>query len=1620
MTFYSYLKTKISKKPKKNSVYVDIRVGISHLPNLTAVVHAKDVKYGVPFKCLRVSEHSEWERDLTREGVEPNPGPSLVELHEYDAVFRYRSEHGVVNYNSIVNNLEEMIGFTGVPEPELTLQSLEVPVFTGSVPSFLQGESAYVAKLLEDLLILVRDLNRAISKSDYVMSIVTFTKLRSTKAFSQLLIEQWDRLMSSGLQSDDGSHFDSLRNLLTDYERIKNLPIFKKLFKFLMYCVGTSLFDKLGVPFCIKKFLKVEQAAMKKKLHMGPDFIHCILDTVLFLCETGYQCMITGSLDPIFHHETTYEKWVKDAELLQEQSVHVSNPEPHGFTVFDYLSRLDSTIEKGNAIAKFHSKDKYETKICKTLLNTLKSIRAVCLTKQLAQQERKAPFAVLVCGHTSVAKSTFSKMLFYHFGKLFDLPIETEYRFVRNPFDQFWVNFNSSQWCVQLDDIAFMHPNKALGCDPSLAEMLQVINNVPFVPTQADLADKGRTPLRARFVVATTNTPSLNANDYFACPLAVQRRFPFTIHLEPKSEYVKDGQMIDPTKLPESEAGDYPDFWRIVIKKVVPTSKVNTHMGQVGETIEVAVFEHITDFLVWFNEAARSSEVVQTKAMACDKNMSLAKLCPCGLPEKLCDEHKNQLQSDEVETYDSDWVRQVVERHAAEEMHEEPIERFFLSKMWEALVSMSLLTRLVVGWCIFIMWLAKTRFGGTIVRFFLGRWYFFWIASHMMHIPEMRWAAFYFMGYKAYRSVCRHKQLFTFCAGVASVFAVYKAFRFTIDLGASVLREKEPEVALQGLSSERGASPEPKGDKHENVWYKDVYECTPFDVNLSTLTKSAWSVDDLERLIAANCVHMNIRFRISDSLMKERRTKSVCVGGRVYMLNNHSAPVEQFELEIVMQAKKDGVTTNATYLITPSQYKRYPERDVMFIVLPVPPKRDIRNLFARESFEGRFDGEYFGRNGDGSVYRNPIRAPKLIKDFIVEDESLEVNIVTDMWHFSVDQPTQKGDCGAALLVKSNFGPVILGLHVLGSGDTSYALSVTYEFLESLNFPLMEGNQPNLQVGEYKQELGDLNRKSPLRWLESGTAQVFGSFKGFRGRMKSKVTKTFMSDLAVEHGYKRTTDKPMMNSWIPWHKALVDMTRPVTHIDVSVLQHCKESFTRDILQGLGQEDLAELVVYDDLTAINGMPGLAYVDKLNRSTSAGFPFKKSKKFFLEAIGQIGDLQHPVVVTPEIQAEMDRIIDTYENGAIYCPVFTASLKDEPTAIQKCLDGKTRVFCGAPMPWCIVVRKYMLSVIRVIQKNRFLFESGPGTIAQSTEWDDIYHHVTQFGTNRIVAGDYGKFDKRMPASVILAAFDIIKAMLVAAGWSARDLRVVAGIAEDTAFPMIDFHGDLIRCYGTNPSGHPLTVIINGLANSLYVRYCYVLSNPGLSCDGFKEDIALMTYGDDMIMGVNPQCHWLNHTVMRDTLASIDIEFTMADKTALSVPFINIEDATFLRRSWRFEPELGKFVCPIEHASIDKMLTMCVESKTVSLQFQAVEVMNTVVREYFWYGQEVFDAKRALMQEFVEALELHVYCERDFPSWDQLVHEYQGNSVLRSQRELVASRKKAPVDTSKSHWCVA
>jgi hypothetical protein len=325
----------------------------------------------------------------------------------------------------------------------------------------------------------------------------------------------------------------------------------------------------------------------------------------------------------------------------------------------------------------------------------------------------------------------------------------------------------------------------------------------------------------------------------------------------------------------------------------------------------------------------------------------------------------------------------------------------------------------------------------------------------------------------------------------------------------------------------------------------------------------------------------------------------------------------------------------------------------------------------------------------------------------------------------------------------------------------------------------------------------------------------------------------------------------------------------------------------------------------------------------------------------------------------------------------IFGASLKDEPRKVN---ETKVRVFEAAPLVLQYLIRKYFLPIARFLSMNPLIAETAVGINAHGPEWHELTEFISKHGSDRIVAGDYKKYDVRMPAQLTLSAFAI---MMKIASWSGKysraDLQRMNVIVHEVCTPLVAYNGTLMRFHGTNPSGQNMTVYINSIVNSLLFRYCFFKVYPleslgelgtkvGLDRPArFRDVMSLITYGDDAACGADINCDKFNHVVMADILKEIDIVFTMPDKTSDPRPYMSLSELDFLKRRFRWEPALNRYVGPLAEDSIMKSLHAVVESSALTPREVACQNIDGALREWFFHGREVFDTRLEQMKRIAK-----------------------------------------------------
>lgn len=1633
-------------------------------------------------------------RMLEQDVLNPS-SPTLTNAQWEYAYERAIEKHTLAKFEA------QSLGFTGMEQ--LLETSLSV--------CDKSGVDDYV-KLAEDVLVMLMMLSKSKTHVDMVGSIAVFAKLRvksslTLGAFREALKLALDWFFKpNDLQSYE---LEDIRKIMDNYAEMKHSPLAERLHCFMLFALGYSLFDSIGMKVEPLKLKSMTDAAKDKTAWKSADFTYLCLETILFICERGSQCYKMGSIQPMFHSTKTHAAWVNDVEKLKIWATCLGNPSPHGFTVFQYQNELDTLIEKGDSIVKVMAAEGPREKMAASrLLCDLKMLKASFITSNDASRDRIEPFGTLVAGGSSVMKSTFSKILFYHYAKVMGLPGITDYRYVRNCLDEYWSGFKTSKWCIHLDDIAPFKPSAVPGVDPSVAEALQVLNTVAYVTNQAELNDKGKIPIRARLVTATTNVIDMNAFAYYENDLAPRRRFPVVLKLDMKPEFTKNG-MCDPSTIP-TMSSDYLNVWMISMYKVVAAE-----VKEDGEIVPkqraklelVQKYDDIDDFLEAFSAMAKRQYEVQQKAEKDDKVMATVEICNscyrrrCNCFAAQASEHEEDRIDDNVS--ESSYASSVEILDDAELYHTCEYDREVVlngrtATGWNVKLAKPTGLQLLSGsykfhavqrdllrgpnfslvWCgahnariheeasfneermvvdvlalndvttdyfdvirekktpLQLTW--WTSFASQYTLNFMinnkcGRW----LATKLFVCKLTRGMVFqllYAMAPKKFSALARlaalkvdvmykrHPYLIKIAALCSVSLVTYltlqklrpakKAHVARMDVGPRDDDDDDRTLFQKYMRVEKPSSfkpqvsarePKPHTEEYENVWSDHDAKQVRFSVSDMSASWAGLSWDNIHAKVKWNTAHATLRKKgfITNRVV---HTRMLCISSRVYLINRH-AWIEGSEITMLYESNNHGVTANIVFPADSVRTYIVPESDLMAVeVIHAPVRKNLIPLVPIEPFKGTAGGMYLVRHPDG--------VERLAVANIRYGGSLDITEGTcaDVYYSKPSRQTIAGECGSPLFGRVNSAVMLLGMHVAGNGPYAAAIVFTQDMLADImrqfTFSRVCTGAPQMKVGEVEQFVGPTHFKSHTHF-ETGTAVVVGSDPTFRPKGDSKVGPTYIAHAMAKLGV--TTDKkaPNLKSYVPFKLALQDLLKTNRTVDVKLLESCAQDYVAEVLPHLpeGWEDDVHFYPLD--TAINGSDGVAYVDALNKNTSAGAPVNCSKRRFMTFDAPTGRWH----LTTDMLQAVDSVNEAYSQKQRASPIFMAHLKDQAIPEKKVLAEKVRVFVGGPMAWTIAVRQRLLWFIRLAQCNRLLFELGAGTVAQSTEWGHIYDYLTSFGKDRIVAGDFAKFDKRMGSCFILYAYWIIVQFAAAAGMAQDDIDEIWCVAEDTAFAFTNFNGDLMMFMGSNPSGHPLTVIVNSLVNSLYMRYVFRQVAPVPERSSFKKHVRLYTYGDDNIMGVKRGSDWFNHTVIAKKLSEIGVEYTMADKESKSVPFISIDDASFLKRKWRYDVDVKARLAPLEEESIKSSLLIGVMNKDTVPEAHSVAVIQGALNEYFFHGKEKFNEWRRKFSQVIIDEGLSDWLVGELRTWDECCAAFERSS--RSYERVRATANLGWLDTS-------
>lgn len=550
---------------------------------------------------------------------------------------------------------------------------------------------------------------------------------------------------------------------------------------------------------------------------------------------------------------------------------------------------------------------------------------------------------------------------------------------------------------------------------------------------------------------------------------------------------------------------------------------------------------------------------------------------------------------------------------------------------------------------------------------------------------------------------------------------------------------------------------------------------------------------------------------------------------------------------------------------------------------------------------------------DGTLYFQTGNASAVVNYKYMEAGGTEVYVQTG-WRSNLT--TEPGDCGSLLMLETTqISPPgkIVGIHVAGrvNSNIAFAVLVTREQLQKA-WDILEERRTQVIGMPIIQALDKKKTVEDARIVPVGDYSLYGVLPNQlcpSQPAKSAFEKTPFHDTAatiVECPRKPAHLRPFEHNGeriSPLSKALQKygkQTKPFKLRNIKKVTEFVKNWTLELNQHQGKR------IFGESEAVQGIPGSEHLKKMNLKSSAGWPYQIEER---QTTGKYHLFdENGNVANSQLRQRLDKREELAKKGERVESLWRDCLKDELRPNDKVDSGKTRLFTIAPVDYTLLVRRYFMDFCGAFYAHNCQFYSAVGMTPESYDWTLMYNYLAEYGT-RAIAGDFGTYDGTLMPELMEACGEIINA------WyddSLENQKVRTTLVNEMIHTMQLVDNCVYATHQGNPSGNPLTVIINSMVNVMYMLLVWLEIYPHRTCQDFVDNVRMVSYGDDNLLTVKPGNEDYNQNRISEVFAEHGIEYTTENKETSSEPYRELESVTFLKRGFRRDPEFGKhFLLP-------------------------------------------------------------------------------------------------------------
>ncbi|APG76851.1 hypothetical protein 1 [Beihai picorna-like virus 8] len=1468
--------------------------------------------------------------------------------------------------------------------------------FVGIYPLLQQQLTSVALSKIEGLIALYLALSEVSSSKGFLAVLTLYAKTHSQESLISQLSQITDGLFDgvTPQSSERPMWLSQMLSGLTDWKLLVNSPAFSKISRVLSLMVTMGIIESKKVT--LGNFELFAVAAMERQV-TAIDLLDALVETTTFFAEGAYQCFVQGSIKPILFSSSKVVQMEEAYILKNTEFEYVRNGNLEKFmgkteaqfdkeltTLIDELADLYKTMPSGT-----------EKKIVQVKWEALSKMQAEFTALRVRGGLREAPFCVKIFADSGKGKSTFADLTMATVLKANNRPSTSDYIVTLNEKEKYMSTYRSYITGIKIDDYGNTKANFWEGAPSDW--IIKICNNIREAAVMADIANKGKISIEPACLTITTNVEHLHAGITSNCPMSVLRRAHVHVELNVKKEFETD-KMLDSQKVID-EFGTLDkvnDIWNITLKK--PIGDGNSFSSweilakdiSINEYLQYLVVEsrkHFASQRIIVDSFKEPSNIIQM----CDGCGNLDSHCSCEVEphfgERIASVIHQKVQSVKVRThYHSNVLQTKAEDFTVKHLlrlingfEQSPYAQWtnwvptqfidndyvksailYAGQDYIAEDVTSYVKKFAFVTFFLVMLVSRLTYSGAFLTLLLAAIYFLLCYASLVEAKKEA----YFQAivkqngslHEAFMSA-RNKHVHYACGLLASLGVLYGA--------AQVVKALRKSIGTQGSLAPRSVAEIQQRDKESNPWADQV---------APTPVTSANSFSNHDETFNA------MRSLVGQMVVGNQFSGCFMLKTNVVLIPHHFLPKSTTKAEIMYCSRK------IKFLLNPTLVSQVGVGDLVAVYVPnTGPLKDATVFFTDNYAVHPLVCKMYGMDAKGEYF----------SDFLTWNQVSELNnghLSFPGSHYRLgSRKTFAGMCMSPI-TRDAKRSCIIGFHIGGvtGTDRGCGISVLSMELKKAVDALHKKNDSFL-CGPQARDVDDdvmgrkivvnpgVHPKCPTNFInkEEAAVTVYGSVIG-RSTYSSEVVETPISPIVEEvTGVKNQWGPPQFKTpdggtWRPWFASLDVCSQPSIGFDPADVENAMRDYTAELfdefdrLEEYWKNDMKPL---NRIEVVSGIDGKRFIDSMKMSTSMGYPIMKKKSGFVIDLEPTEAHACPRTFVPEIWEEVDAILELADQGKSLNQIFNASLKDEPTKVTK---DKVRVFQAAPIALQVLIRMYFLPVARFLSANPLVAECAVGINSHGPEWHELSEFMAQFGDDRIIAGDYSKYDLRMPEQLTLAAFGVMIQLAARSGnYTECDLKRMEVIAFEVCTPLVAYNGTLIRLMGTNPSGQNMTVYLNSIVNSLLHRLAFNSVYPkeelvvigqelGLGRPARMRDlVALATYGDDARGSVREGYDRFNHISMAKFLEANDMKFTMPDKESAPVAFMNRFDADFLKRKDCFNPDLGVFVGQLDESSIFKSLHSILASKTVSPLEVSKSNLEGALREWFYYGRTHFEMRR-------------------------------------------------------------